>query len=141
MPILNNTRQELFAQGVALGKTGTRAYIDAGYSETGADAGASRLLGKVKVSARVNELKAGAAKSTGLTIESLTIDLLRIAKKGEDLTEASGLSVARASLMDAAKLNGLVVDKGEGKMDVNMSVHVSYSGARPEGSAADYETP
>jgi hypothetical protein len=43
----------------------------------------------------------------------LTANLLRIAQKGEELTEASGLSVARASMMDVAKLHGLLMDKSQ----------------------------
>lgn len=111
MPVLDNHKHELFAQGVAKGKTQTQAYIDAGYSENGADVSASRLLGDARVQGRVDELLQKAANKTVLTIERLTLDLLRIAGKGEELGEASGLSVARASIMDAAKLNGLVVDK------------------------------
>lgn len=110
MPELKNARHELFAQGLALGKSQTQAYIDAGFSETGAKENASRLITKDNVAHRANELKAAAAKGTVLTIERLTTDLLRLAQKGEDLAEAPGLSVARAAIMDAAKLNGLVVD-------------------------------
>lgn len=113
MPVLANSRHELFANGVAEGKTQTQAYIDAGYSDKGAEVSASKLLRNPKVEQRLHEIKSEAAKGTVLTIERLTSDLLRIAEKGEKLAEAPGLSVARAAIMDAAKLNGLVVDKAE----------------------------
>jgi phage terminase small subunit len=72
---------------------------------------ASELLADGKIAVRLSTLQERLAQKSILTIERLTNDLLRIAKKGEDLAEAPGLSVARASLMDAAKLNGMVVDK------------------------------
>jgi phage terminase small subunit len=72
---------------------------------------AKEVMDNVKIAARLSTLQERLAQKSILTIERLTNDLLRIAKKGEDLAEAPGLSVARASLMDAAKLNGLVVDK------------------------------
>jgi phage terminase small subunit len=72
---------------------------------------ASHMLAKDKVRARVEELQAELRERAMLTIDGLTEDLMRIARKGEDHGEPPGLSVARASLMDAAKLNGLIVDK------------------------------
>lgn len=110
MAPLPNAKHERFAQGLAKGKSQTQSYIDAGYSENGADVSASRLLGNASISARVAELQERAAEKTVLTIAKATEDLLRIAKTAEALCEAPGLSVARASIMDACKLNGLVVD-------------------------------
>ncbi len=125
MAVLANSRHELFAQGVATGKPAREAYIAAGYSPNGADGAASKLQSIAKVFARINELKSEAAKGAVLTIEGLTADLLRIAGKAEQLAEASGLSVARASIMDAAKLNGLVVDKSEGKGDMSLTLNIT----------------
>lgn len=109
MPVLDNSRHELFAQGIAKGKTLTAAYIEAGYKPN--DGAASRLAGNVRIAARVEELKQRAAVRCEISIASLTADLIRIAQKSEGIGEAPGFSVARASLMDAAKLNGLIVDK------------------------------
>jgi phage terminase small subunit len=72
---------------------------------------AKEVMDNGKISARLAVLRAKVEAKGLLTIERLTNDLLRIAQKGEELAEAPGLSVARASLMDAAKLNGLIVDK------------------------------
>ena len=54
-----------------------------------------------------------AAVRAEISIASITESLLRIAKKAEQLRDASGLSVARNAWMDAAKVNGLIIDKAE----------------------------
>lgn len=106
---LKNARHERFAQERAKGKSQDKAYVAAGYKQ---DRGAaSRLSSNVSVAARIEELKAAAADKTVVTVASLTQRLLNIAKKGEAKPEAPMLSVARAALMDVAKLNGLVIDK------------------------------
>jgi phage terminase small subunit len=51
------SKQEHFCQLVNNGDNPTRAYIVAGYSETGASQGASRLLRNVNVSARLDYLR------------------------------------------------------------------------------------
>lgn len=111
MPALSNPKHELFAQELAKGKTQTEAYAVAGYVLS--EANASRLTRNDKVQARVAELQERAAVRTEITVASITERLLAIAAKGEGSAEAPLLSVARASLMDAAKLNGLVVEKQE----------------------------
>lgn len=64
MPVLKNARHEKFAQNVAKGKSATEAYKLAGFNARAksAEAAASRLLGNVKVHARVEELKAAGAE-------------------------------------------------------------------------------
>lgn len=57
------------------------------------------------------EILSRAAQRTEITVAHITDRLLAIAAKGEGTDEAPMLAVARASLMDAAKLNGLVIDK------------------------------
>jgi hypothetical protein len=109
MPVLDNARHERFAQALAKGMSATDAYTKAGYS--GDRTAASRLSTNVNVQARLLELKTKSAEKTVLTVASITDRLLKIADKGEASDEASMLTVARASLMDAAKLNGLVIDK------------------------------
>lgn len=109
MAVLQNSRHEMFAQGLAKGATADAAYLAAGFSANRGNA--TRLNANESVRKRVNELKAKAAEKTVVTVASLTERLLAIATKGESSADAPLLSVARASLMDAAKLNGLVVDK------------------------------
>jgi len=116
MPALDNPKHERFAQELAKGVSAREAYKTAGYetkSDAATDAAASRLLSDVKVQARVAQIQERAAIRTEITVASITERLLAIATKGEASTEAPLLSVARASLMDAAKLNGLVTDKQE----------------------------
>lgn len=108
---LENTRHERFAQELAKGQPASRAYEAAGYAPN--DANASRLTGNDKVQARVAELQARAAEKAVVTVAGITDRLLAIAKKGEAAEDAPMLSVARASLMDAAKLNGLIIDRSK----------------------------
>lgn len=108
---LKNAKHELFAQGVAKGLSATEAYEKAGYRPH--QPSASRLLSNAMVQARVAELKEKAAEKAVITTAAITERLLSIAAKAETSTEAPMLSVARASLMDAAKLNGLIVEKRE----------------------------
>lgn len=123
MPVLENARHELFAQGLAVGKSQMQAYIDAGYSANDARAKASRLLAtNGNISARKIELQQGSAKEAQITIERLTQGLLRIADKAEAIEDASGYQAARAAIMDAAKLNGLIVDKTDNKHQVGNRV-------------------
>jgi len=111
MPALENARHEHFAQELAKGKTATEAYVLAGYKSN--DGNAATLKGNQRVAQRVAEIQERAAARTEVTIASITDRLLSIATKGEKSEEAQMLSVARAALMDAAKLNGLIVDKSE----------------------------
>lgn len=111
MSVLKNQRYELFAQGLAKGLSQDAAYEAAGFKPSRSNA--SRLSTNENVIARVTELKERAAARTEITVAGITERLLNIAAKGERSNDAPLLSVARASLMDAAKLNGLVIDKGQ----------------------------
>lgn len=109
MAALSNAKHERFAQELAKGKTATEAYTEAGYR--GDRTAASRLSTNANISQRISELLERAAVRTEITVAGITDRLLAIAAKGESATDAPLLSVARASLMDAAKLNGLITDK------------------------------
>lgn len=144
MPTLPNTRHERFAQELAKGASQAEAYRLAGYDGTDAamEASASRLVRNVKVAARVAELQAKAAERAEITVADITNRLLAIATKAEKSSDAPMLQAARASLMDAAKLNGLVIDKGE---NTNLgALTVTYvnapAGPAPVPSEEDYET-
>jgi len=58
MAVLTNSKHEHFAQEVAKGVSGTKAYVSAGYSKAGAKQNASRLITIDEVSARIKELQA-----------------------------------------------------------------------------------
>lgn len=111
MPALTNPKHERFAQALAKGETADAAYVSAGYEENRGNA--TRLKANESIEARVAEILERAAMRAEITVAGISERLLMIAEKGERLAEASGLSVARASLMDVAKLNGLVVDRKE----------------------------
>jgi phage terminase small subunit len=124
MSALANARHERFAQELAKGKSATEAYAEAGYEES--RSAASRLSTNVNVQERVAELQSRAAAKTELTVASITDRLIRYADAAEALGEASGLAVARASMMDAAKLNGLIVERSE-----NVNLNHAVSGDLP----------
>lgn len=126
MPALTNAKHELFAQALAKGETATAAYVLAGYKAN--DGNASTLKGNQRIEDRVAEILNKAATRTEITVASITERLLAIATKGESSSDAPMLSVGRAALMDAAKLNGLVIDKGEltGKDGADLSVGIRF---------------
>lgn len=122
MAALPNTRHERFAQELAKGKSQSEAYADAGYRPS--RSAASRLAEDVNICARVAEIQERAATRAEISVASITERLLNIAMKGEASNEAAMLQAARASLMDAAKLNGLVVEKSEFSGDVSVRPNV-----------------
>ena len=80
MPILKNSKHEMFAHGVAKGVPAYQAYIDAGYSENGARPSSSKLLTNPNISARIDEIKANIEQAVeakvGIT-KAWVIDKLR----------------------------------------------------------------
>jgi len=60
-------KREAFAQGIASGKNATRSYIEAGYSENGADGAACKLQGIASIAARIEELRKENEKSMNMT--------------------------------------------------------------------------
>jgi hypothetical protein len=62
-------------------------------------------------------------------------EVLRIAAKAEHLGEAAGLNVAKTAWMDAAKVNGLIVDRA---VSENVNTNYVVSGD-PIGSVEDWE--
>jgi phage terminase small subunit len=140
MPVLSNPRRERFAQELAKGETADAAYVAAGFKANRGNA--TRLKANESVVARVEEIQGRAAVRAEITVAGITDRLLAIATKAENSTEASMLQAARAALMDAAKLNGLVVDKkqvdGIGPVSVT---YVTNGQPAPEPSSdEDYET-
>ena len=118
MGALANAKHERFAQGLAKGLTQISAYVEAGYGRS--EGAASRLSRNVKIEARVAEIQERGALRAEVTVATLTADLLRLRDAGEALKDAAGLSVARNSVMDIAKLNGLVIEKSQ--QDVNATL-------------------
>ena len=111
MPALSNARHERFAQELAKGETADAAYAAAGYEPNRGNA--TRLKANESVERRVAEILDRAATRTEIMVAGISERLLKIAEKCERTSEANKLGVARQTLMDVAKLNGLVVDKKE----------------------------
>jgi phage terminase small subunit len=105
--------QRRFVEAYLLKPNATQAAIKAGYSAKTAASQGERLLRNVEVQAELNRHRAASADATQMTVASVTARLLGIAAKAEEIDTAPGLSVARAAVMDAAKLNGLVVESSE----------------------------
>jgi hypothetical protein len=122
MPALDNPKHERFAQELAKGKSANEAYELAGYKPN--DGNCIRLKGNERITARVSELMERAAIRAEISIAAVTESLLRIAEKAEKLGEASGLNVAKSAWMDAAKVNGLIVERSESQ-NVNTNYVVS----------------
>ena len=108
MPVLDNAKHELFAQGLAKGETAIAAYEAAGYQpDRGA---ASRLSANVNIAARVVELQSAVAEQTECTIADIAKQL------DEDRTLAHSVEQAGAAVsatMGKAKLFGLIKEKHE----------------------------
>ena len=124
MPVLRNARHERFAQELAKGKSQSEAYEAAGYNPS--RSAAARLFSDVNIRERLAELGERVAAKTEITAALLAERLMRIAdvaeKTGIAVDDETGearessskhLGVARAALMDVAKLNGLIVDKAD----------------------------
>jgi phage terminase small subunit len=109
MPPLENPRHERFAQELAKGKTQEEAHESAGYKPDRGNA--ARLANDDSIVQRVAQIQERGAIRAEITVATLTERLMRIADQGEHFGSESGLQVSRASLMDAAKLNGLVLDR------------------------------
>lgn len=140
MPALSNPKHERFAQALAKGMSQSDAYEEAGYKPS--RSAAARLAADVNICERVAEIQERAAARTEITVASITERLLAIATRAEKVSDAPMLQAARASLMDAAKLNGLVVDKGEHQhKHVGLAVtYVTPAEHQAPLSPEDYET-
>jgi phage terminase small subunit len=118
LPALDNPRHERFAQELAKGETADAAYATAGYKANRGNA--ATLKANQNVIARVAEIQERAAMRTEISVATLTDRLMRLADQAERLGDSSGIQASRACLSDAAKLNGLIVDKS--KVDLAATV-------------------
>src|SRR6476646_2926086 len=106
MAPLRNTKHELFAQGLAEGKSMTEAYRAAGYKPNRSHA--SRLVAKGNIKGRVAELQDAAAAETQITIESLI-------KEAADIQKRATKAGQHSALIAKAKLVGRWVERSEQK--------------------------
>jgi phage terminase small subunit len=142
-------QQERFCQLIAQGKNASDAYRDAGYKCTTDEAvwsSASRLLGNAKVALRIKALQDEAAKHAALTAAGFAKRLNRIAMAAErtalkaEQTDAGEIEmlaakdaadVARQSIMDAAKLLGLIIDQSKVQSE-NVNYNIGDTPLSPE---------
>lgn len=113
MSVLDNQRHELFAQNVAKGMNQTEAYIEAGYSEEGANGNAARLMANDAVKERVRELQASAAQKTETSVERLLLagwEILDSARR------ANNFNAASATLERLAKISGNWIDRSKSEV-------------------------
>ncbi len=106
-------KQEAFAREYAIDKNATQAAIRAGYSAKTAYSQGQRLLKDVEVRAEIERTYSRSAERVELTVASVSAKLLALSEKAEGMEGPSAINVARQCVMDAAKLNGLVVDSSE----------------------------
>ena len=106
------SRQEIFAQNIALGMTKTKAALKAGYSPKTASNTASSLTGDKnhKVQERITFLQKGAANRVMLSLSAHLLDLMEIRDKA--LSKGS-FSAAVAAEVARGKAAGLYVTKSE----------------------------
>lgn len=81
MPVLQNTRQELFCQSLFQGMTQTDAAVKAGYSVTCARSTGSSLMTNPNVKARLDELKDHSANERIMSRREKLEKLSEIAKE------------------------------------------------------------
>lgn len=112
MPILKNPRWEKFCQELAKGKTQTQAYLSSGYdcTEDTARTGASALMTKHNILARLEELQERAAKRTIVTVESL-LDEAELARQLAMRIDQP--SAAIAAVREKGVLSGKRVERHE----------------------------
>lgn len=127
-------QQEKFCRNIVEGMSQTDAYEAAGYKgdRKSLKDNASRLIANDSVMSRIAQLRKGAEKRSALTAKALAdrLDRLAIASEKAALSEADefvskeAADVMRASIMDAAKLLGLVVDRSKVESE-NVNFNVS----------------
>lgn len=106
-------RQSRFVDEYLVDLNATQAAIRAGYSAKGATVRGSELLANRNVRSAVNKIRNARSERMEITVASITSQLMVIAEKAEAMGVPASLSVARQSLMDVAKLNGLVIETSE----------------------------
>ena len=118
MSILKNPRHERFCQEVAQGKSGTQAYMAAGYKVTEKSAAtlAYELLKNLEIENRIAELNTKViervVEKTGITLSEVIQEIAKIARAplGDDYVKASD---KRQACVDLGKHLGGFVERKE----------------------------
>lgn len=116
MPVLKNARHEKFAQLVANGSSASKAYAEAGYSNSGqsANKNAPRLMANEGIKARIDELS---AKVESAVIQLIAVDkqwvMDRLIENANAAMEKGQRAVANRSLELIGKEFGMFIDRKE----------------------------
>jgi hypothetical protein len=115
MPVLKNSRHELFCQALSQGMTQEQAYIAAKYKKSpDARIHASRLATKDHIRLRVTELMSRNVTRTAEMAAITTQRLLEMAEEARALAmEEKQPAAAVTALTAIAKLSGLWVERSE----------------------------
>jgi phage terminase small subunit len=121
MPVLKNQRWELFAQGLAAGKTADEAYEAAGYVPNRGNA--ARLKPNESIQSRVAELAEAQAKRAGITKEMVLAELGKLGfsnmmdyvsvKDGQAYVDLSKLTREQAAAISEVTVETLGGEKSE----------------------------
>jgi hypothetical protein len=106
MRVLSNPKYELFAQGLAKGLTGDKAYTDAGFKPGAGNA--SRLKQRPEIQARLAELLAAGAEWAEVSAEGVVQMLVDSDNKAVEAKQY-GPAVRAAELL--GRRHGMFVDK------------------------------
>ena len=128
MPALKNARHELFAQGLASGKTAHKAYVDAGYRDgNSARQHASRLTTNGSVIERRDFIIENERRKLDITADTLAAMLLA----DRDLARRLDMPAAAVTAVNSlAKLFGLIEHKSLTRHEFSM--HEEIIDALPE---------
>lgn len=115
MPILSNQRHELFAQGLAAGKTADQAYQEAGYRANRGNA--TTLKANKSISNRVAEILEQAAVLVELTRADILNMLTEDRKLARENNQAS--AAIRATELLGRELCSMFVERKEHKVTIS----------------------
>ena len=106
------SKQELFAQSVSTGMSQSNAYREA-YNTNNMEPEtvhneAYKLMQNPEISTRIDELREERSKENGVTVQTVTEDLLGVIKNANKNNQHAA---AISGLTLLAKLHGLLVDK------------------------------
>ncbi len=116
MPILSNSRHELFAIGIANGKSFSDAYIDAGFKPNGANA--STLHKNTNIQLRIAEIQQERAEKTTQRYVAETdytrARLLTYLEKAMEIAieKENSVGVTQATVA-MARITGQIIDRRE----------------------------
>jgi phage terminase small subunit len=127
MPILDDPKHEKFANLLAKGTKQNAAYKAAGYKPNASHA--SRLARNGKVEARVAELQAAAAEKTGIDIQQVLEELIkigfanmrdyiRVTDDGDPFVDLSELSRDQAAAIQSVAVEDFKEGRGKDAREV-----------------------